>query len=51
MLSFFARDVVDEILHLIESVSGEFSTYSFQDVMNLHNILKRKLLVQVELVL
>ena len=28
MLSFFPRDVLDEILDLIESVSEEFPTYS-----------------------
>ena len=28
MLSFFQRDVLDEILDLIESVSEGFSTYS-----------------------
>ena len=29
MLSFFPRDVLDEILNLIESVSEGFPTYSF----------------------
>ena len=29
MLSFFPRDVLDEILNLIESVSGGFPSYSF----------------------
>ena len=29
MLSFFPRDVLDEIVDLIESVSGGFPTYSF----------------------
>ena len=29
MLSFFPRDILDEILDLIESVSEGFSTYSF----------------------
>ena len=28
MLSFFPRDVLDEILYLIESVSEDFPTYS-----------------------
>ena len=28
MLSFFPRDVLDEILNLIESVSEEFPSYS-----------------------
>ena len=28
LLSFFPRDVLDEILDLIESVSGGFPTYS-----------------------
>ena len=30
MLSFFPRDVLDEILDLIESVSEGFPTYSFE---------------------
>ena len=29
MLSFLPRDVLDEILNLIESVSEEFPSYSF----------------------
>ena len=29
MLSFFTRDVLDEILNLIESVSEGFPSYSF----------------------
>ena len=29
MLSFFPRDVLDEILNLIESVSEGFPTYSY----------------------
>ena len=29
VLSFFPRDVLDEILNLIESVSGVFPAYSF----------------------
>ena len=29
MLSFFPRDVLDEILNLIESVSEGFPSYSF----------------------
>ena len=29
MLSFFPRDVLDEILNIIESVSEGFPTYSF----------------------
>ena len=29
MLSFFPRGVLDEILNLIESVSGEFPSYSY----------------------
>ena len=28
VLSFFPRDVLDEILNLIESVSGDFPSYS-----------------------
>ena len=30
MLSFFPRDVLDEILNLIESVSEGFPTYSYR---------------------
>ena len=30
MLSFFPRDVLDEILNLIESVSEGFPSYSFK---------------------
>ena len=30
MLSFFSRDVLDEILNLIESVSEGFPSYSFK---------------------
>ena len=29
VLSFFPRDVLDEILNLIESVSEDFSSYSY----------------------
>ena len=29
MLSFFPRDVLDEILNLIESVSEDFPSYSY----------------------
>ena len=32
MLSFFPRNVLDESLDLIESVSGGFPTYSYQSV-------------------
>ena len=30
VLSFFPRDVLDEILNLIESVSEDFPSYSFR---------------------
>ena len=30
VLSFFPRDVLDEILNLIESVSEDFPSYSFK---------------------
>ena len=33
MLSFFPRGVLDEILNLIESVSGEFPSYSSIEAM------------------
>ena len=32
VLSFFPRDVLDEILNLIESVSEDFPSYSFKTV-------------------
>ena len=31
VLSFFPRDVLDEILNLIESVSEDFPSYSFKE--------------------
>ena len=34
VLSFFPRDVLDEILNLIESVSEDFSSYSFTILSN-----------------
>ena len=33
VLSFFPRDVLDEILNLIESVSEDFPSYSFITAM------------------
>ena len=35
MLSFFPRDVLDEILNLIESVSEGFLTYSLKEIQSL----------------
>ena len=32
VLSFFPRDVLDEILNLIESVSEDFPSYSFMKI-------------------
>ena len=32
VLSFFPRDVLDEILNLIESVSEDFPSYSFMQI-------------------
>ena len=32
VLSFFPRDVLDEILNLIESVSEDFPSYSYMSV-------------------
>ena len=34
VLSFFPRDVLDEILNLIESVSEDFPSYSYTDYNN-----------------
>ena len=42
VLSFFPRDVLDEILNLIESVSEDFPSYFFiknTDTQNLHILL------------
>ena len=36
-MSFFSRDVWDEILDLIESVSEDFPTYSLIDLYRLNN--------------
>ena len=36
VLSFFPRDVLDEILNLIESVSEDFPSYSFSMVLKYH---------------
>ena len=33
VLSFFPRDVLDEILNLIESVSEDFPSYSFIPIL------------------
>ena len=33
---FFPRDVLDEILNLIESVSEGFATYSFKFLIEIH---------------
>ena len=38
MLSFFPRDVLDEIWDLIESVSGGFPSYSFKCPYQFENI-------------
>ena len=35
VLSFFPRDVLDEILNLIESVSEDFPSYSSMELLNL----------------
>ena len=32
VLSFFPRDVLDEILNLIESVSEDFPSYSYKKI-------------------
>ena len=47
VLSFFPRDVLDEILNLIESVSEDFPSYSFipleiQKISFLFYICRRK---------
>ena len=35
VLSFFPRDVLDEILNLIESVSEDFPSYSYSYIIEL----------------
>ena len=44
VLSFFPRDVLDEILNLIESVSEDFPSYSFRlnDGVNINKSLHIK---------
>ena len=41
VLSFFPRDVLDEILNLIESVSEDFPSYSF-----IYNIMSKLFISQ-----
>ena len=36
VLSFFPRDVLDEILNLIESVSEDFPSYSYFNILLIH---------------
>ena len=43
MLSFFSRDVLDEILNLIESVSEGFPTYSYISSFKSNEQLLKKL--------
>ena len=38
VLSFFPRDVLDEILNLIESVSEDFPSYSLEMTFDFHKI-------------
>ena len=49
VLSFFPRDVLDEILNLIESVSEDFPSYSYHlnvylylEVIHLSNMISTK---------
>ena len=42
VLSFFPRDVLDEILNLIESVSEDFPSYSFIRIYNLLTLLNQR---------
>ena len=44
VLSFFPRDVLDEILNLIESVSEDFPSYSCYWITNTHVFLFNYLL-------
>ena len=52
MLSFFPRDVLDEILNLIESVSEVFPSYSFtkpSDIDKCKLLCIRQYLLQISL--
>ena len=40
VLSFFPRDVLDEILNLIESVSEDFPSYSYREKASISKIQK-----------
>ena len=40
VLSFFPRDVLDEILNLIESVSEDFPSYSLMTTLRLEKMRK-----------
>ena len=42
VLSFFPRDVLDEILNLIESVSEDFPSYSFMEVKTIFGRVQSK---------
>ena len=44
MLSFFPRDVLDEILDLTESVPGGFPTYSYCSI--LHSVVHQLLFMK-----
>ena len=48
MLSFFPRDVLDEIWDLIESVSEGFPTYSFLSVISTETDISILLLVNTD---
>ena len=41
VLSFFPRDVLDEILNLIESVSEDFPSYSFMTGQRMRTSIER----------
>ena len=41
MLSFFPRDVLDEILNLIESVSEVFPTYSYNIIIRSGHMVRK----------
>ena len=54
VLSFFPRDVLDEILNLIESVSEDFPSYSYklfktQEITVLFSFLNLKKIVSTKL--
>ena len=51
VLSFFPRDVLDEILNLIESVSEDFPSYSYPQAGSTKIIIINKKIIHVIIIL